>query len=273
MVSASGVATSSVGSGSSAAGSAHSDARDLLVRRVVAGIAQDQGVLAVLVEDHELVGQGAAHDPDIRPDRHGWQAQPLEDAGVGLVMGLIGGVQPGLVGIERVGVLHDELAHPDQAAARSWLVTELGLEVVDDGGQLAVALDQVAQQVGDHLLVGHGQHHVPAAAVLESNQLGADLGVAAGLLPELGGMDHRHLHLLPADAVDLLADHLLDSPLHAETEGQQGVDAGAQLPDVAGADQQLVAAPSRPRPDRRAGLRRRGVRAAWGVKDSGMRGR
>ncbi len=156
-------------------------------------------------------------------------------------MGLVGGVQAGLIGVERVGVLHHELAHPDQAAARPRLVTELGLEVVHDGRQLPVALDQVAQQVGNDLLVGHGQHHVPATAVLEADQLGADLGVAAGLLPQLGGVDDRHLHLLAADAVDLLADHLLDALLHAEAQRQQRVDAGAELPHVAGAHQQPVA--------------------------------
>ena len=179
--------------------------------------------------------------PDVRADGHGGQAQPLEDAGVGRVMGPVGGIQPGLIGVERVRVLHDELAHPDQAAARPRLVTELGLEVVHDGRQLPVALDQVAQQVGNDLLVGHGQHHVPATAVLEADQLGADLGVAAGLLPQLGGVDDRHLHLLAADAVDLLADHLLDALLHAEAQRQQRVDAGAELPHVAGAHQQLVA--------------------------------
>ena len=222
-------------------GLGHVDARNLLVRRIVAGVTQHQRVLAVLVEDHELVGQAATHDAHIRPNHDGGQAQPVEDAGVGRVVGQVGGVQPGLVGVERVRILHHELAHADQAAARSRLVTELGLEVVDDGRQLPVALDQVAQQVGNDLLVGHGQHHVPATAVLETDQLGADLGVAAGLLPELGGVDDRHLHLLAADPVDLLADHLLDALLHAEAQRQERVDAGPQLPHVAGAHEQPVA--------------------------------
>ncbi len=38
---------------------------DLLVGGVAAGVAQHQRVLAVLVEEHELVCAAAAHDPDV----------------------------------------------------------------------------------------------------------------------------------------------------------------------------------------------------------------
>ena len=106
------------------------------------------------------MGAAAAHHADVA--RHGdrLEAEPSEDALVGLVVQLVAVVQPGLVGIAAVAVLHDELADADQPAAGARLVAELGLEVVDDQRQLTVALDDVAQQVGHDLLVGHGQHHV-----------------------------------------------------------------------------------------------------------------
>ena len=176
--------------------------------------------------------------PTSAPTGDRLEAQPREDPLVGLVVELVAVVQPGLVDVERVAVLHDELADADQPAARARLVAELGLEVVDDQRQLAVALHEVAQQVGDHLLVGHGQHHVAPGSVLEADHLGADLRVAARLAPQVGGVHDRHLHLLPADGVDLLADDLLDALLHPEAERQQGVDAGAELAQVAGAHQQ-----------------------------------
>ena len=120
------------------------------------------------------------------------------------------------------------------------LVAELRLEVVDHHRQLAVALDDVAQQERDDLLVGHRQDHVPAAAVLEPDQLRADLVVAAALPPDLGRVDDRHLHLLAADRVHLLADDLLDAVADALAERQQRVDPGAELADVAGPEQQPV---------------------------------
>src|SRR6185295_17005546 len=80
-----------------------------------------------------------------------------------------------------------------------------------------------------------------AVAVLQAEHLPADGVPAPGLLPELGGMEHRHLDLLPADAVHLLADdrvHLLD---HAQAEREVDVDAGGELPDEPGAHHELVA--------------------------------
>ena len=78
------------------------------------------------------------------------------------------------------------------------------------------------------------------AAVLEPGQLGPDRVVAAARLPDVGRVDDRHLHLLAADPVDLLADDLLDPLVDAEAERQQRVDPGAELADVARPDEQPV---------------------------------
>ena len=56
-----------------------------------------------------------------------------------------------------------------------------------------------AQEDADDLLVGHGQDHVAAVAVLEPRHLGADRVVAAARSPDVGRVDDRHLHLLAAD--------------------------------------------------------------------------
>ena len=85
----------------------------------------------------------------------------------------------------------------------------------------------------DDLLVGHRQDHVAAVAVLEPGQLRADRVVAAAGAPDVGRVDDRHLHLLAADRVLLLADDLLDAVVDALAERQQRVDARAELPDVA----------------------------------------
>ena len=155
-------------------------------------------------------------------------------------MGLVGAVEPRLVDVARVAVLHDELADAEQAAAGAGLVSELRLEVVDDHRQLAVAPDDVAQQAGDDLLVGHRQDHVPPGPILEADKLRPDLEVAAALLPQLGRVDDRHLHLLAADPIDLLADDLLDPAGGAVAQRQEGIDARAELADVAGPDEQPV---------------------------------
>ena len=240
IVVASGVSTSSIGQGVLGLRRGLRDLGDLLVLGVPAGVAEDQGVLAVVVEDHELVGPGPAHDPDVGADGDRVEPESLEDPLVGAVLLPIAHVEPGVVEVAAVGVLHDELADADEAAARAWLVPELRLEVVELHRELPVALDDVAQEEGDDLLVGHGQDHVPVAAVLEPHELRPDLVVATAVLPHLGGVDDGHLELLAADRVHLLADDLLDSLGHPEPEREQRIDPGSELAHVPGAQQQAM---------------------------------
>jgi hypothetical protein len=137
----------------------------------------------VFVEDHELVREAATHDAHVRADRDRVEAQPSEDPLVGLVVEAVRAVEPRLVGVDRVRVLHHELADADQPTARAGLVAELRLEVVHDEGQLPVALQQVPQEAGDDLFMCECQDHVPSPAVLETQQLRPDLRVAAALPP------------------------------------------------------------------------------------------
>jgi hypothetical protein len=147
-------------------------------------------------------------------------------------------VEARLVEVARIRVLHHELADADEPAAGARFVTELGLEVVHDHRQLAIALDDVAQQDRHDLLVGHRQDHVALAPVLEPHELRADLREAPALLPHLGRVDDGHLHLLPTDRVDLLADDLLHAVVDPLAQRQQRIDARPELADVAGTDQQ-----------------------------------
>ena len=106
--------------------------------------------------------------------------------------------------------------------------------------ELAPRADDVGQQQPDDLLVGHRQDHVASVAVLEPGQLGPDRVVAAARPPDVGRVDDRHLDLLAADRVLLLADDLLDPVVDALAERQQRVDPGTELADVAGADEQSM---------------------------------
>jgi hypothetical protein len=72
-------------------------------------------------------------------------------------------------------------------------------------------LDFFARQVGDHLFVGHAQHHIAAGTVLKTAHLRIDLVPAPGLLPQLSRVNHRHGDLLPADGFHLFADDIFDA--------------------------------------------------------------
>ena len=186
MVVVPGVATSSSGSASSAAGSGCGTIGDLAVRGVAARLAQDEDVLAGGVEDHELVGQGPAHHADVGADRDRVEAEALEGPHVGPVLRPVAGVEPGLVAVAAVGVFHDELANADQPTARR----AARLAISSGSGRPASGAGDTTGRcrrgAADDLLVGHREDHVAAVAVLEPPQLWPDRVVPPARPPDIG---------------------------------------------------------------------------------------
>ena len=111
---------------------------------------------------------------------------------VRLVHGVVSGLQRRLVDVERVRVLHEELARAHHAEARPALVAEFHLDLVEVRRQLAVTLELVARDVGDDFLVRRPQAEVALVAILDAQQFGAELAPPAGFHPQLGGDDARH---------------------------------------------------------------------------------
>ena len=184
---------------------------------------------------------GSAHGAGHGVDDDVVQAQAGEDPLVGVAVGLVGGGQAGVVDVEGVGVLHDELAAADDAGAGAGLVAVLGLDLVDDGRQVLVGGVEVLDREGEHLLVGGGQQVVPVLAVTELKQGGAVVVPAPGGLVGLGRQEGREVDLLAAHGVHLLAHDVLDLAQRPQPQRQPGVDPGGGPADVAGAHEQAVA--------------------------------
>ena len=215
--------------------------RQLDVGSVAAPLAERHLVLPRGARSHELVGARAAHHAGVRLDDVVAEAAAVEDPAVRLLVGVVGLRQAGLVQVQRVGVLHQELARPEDAGSRPRLVALLGLDLVPDLRQVPVRAELLGGDPGDDLLVGHPQAHVPRVAVLEPEHLGADNLPAARLLPDLRRMEDRQRDFLPADPVHLLPDDRVDLVHHALAQRQIDVDAGRQLAHQARAHHELVA--------------------------------
>jgi hypothetical protein len=175
--------------------------------------------------------------------RHRAEAKPeaREDAHVRLVHRLVGLLQALEVGVERVRVLHGELARAHHAEARPDLVAELGLDLVEVHRQLAVAADLAAHDVADHLL-GRGRvAELAVGAILDAQHHRAVQVPAAGLAPELGRLDRGCDELHGARAVHLLAHDRLHLAQHLETQRHPRIEAAAELADEPRAQHQLVA--------------------------------
>ncbi len=137
-----------------------------------------------------------------RHDRH--LNSPI-NVDVGLVDPGIVGVQVSAVAVKAIGVLHQELAHAHQAAARAWLVAHFGLDLIEDVGQLTIGANVAPAQIGHDLFMSHGEHEVAPVAILGAPERLVDLLPAAGLLPELGRHDDRQVDFLTIHPIHLVA--------------------------------------------------------------------
>ena len=82
---------------------------------------------------------------------------------------------------------------------------------------------------------------VAAEAIFQPEQIVAHDVPASGFLPELRRIQRRQQHFLAADGVHFLAHDPRDLEQRALRQKQVAVNARGQLPDVAGAQQQLMA--------------------------------
>ena len=146
--------------------------------------------------------------PDFGAHRNRFQAHALERAQVSDEHLVVGMLRAGLVEVERVGVLHQKFAAAHQPEARSHLVAEFPLDVIEIERQILVRAHIGAEDLGDHLFIRGTKEHVALVAILDAQHLLAVGLVASALAPQVGRLDGRHQQLDGAGAVLLLAHDL-----------------------------------------------------------------
>ena len=103
--------------------------------------------------------------------------------------------------------------------------------------ELLVTL-QLCRVKRERLLVREREDEVATAAVLQLEELGD--AITTRLLPELGGRQHRRVHLLRGDRVHFLADDLLDLAVDTPAEREEGPQTRADLTHETAAHEELV---------------------------------
>ena len=208
---------------------------------IVAVVAPHESVLADLRRRKELLASRAAHRTRHRRDDDVPHAQAVKGGDVRVTVALVGDLEAGIVDVERIGVLHDELAAAKDPRARPRLVAVLGLDLVEDDGQVLVGGVLALDEQREHLLVRGPEQVVRALAVLQSEQAVAVLGPAVRLLVRIARQQCREVHLLESCVVHLLAHEVLDVAIDEESERQPGEDSWRHATHVACADEQSVA--------------------------------
>ena len=183
----------------------------------------------------------AADVAGVRLDRLGAQAAAPENANVGIVHHLVIGVCGFQRRVEAVGVHHEKFLGAHQAEARADFITELGLDLVDGAGKLAVGIDLAGDEIGDDLFVRGAQRQQAFLTILQLEHARAHGGEAAGLFPQIGRLQRRHEDFERASAVHLLADDALHLLQGAQSQRQEGVQAAGKLADAGGPQHEFVA--------------------------------
>ena len=211
------------------------------IGRVFAARAVHDGVFTGGRNHLEFFAQITANSAAVSRHRAVGQTKSVKNLAVRTRHDLVASLGSVLVTVKAVRIFHRELAPTHQPKTGAALITELGLDLVEVLGQLLVALDLLARNVRHHLFTGRLDHKVAVVPVLDAQQFGAHLLEAAGFLPQLCGLHHRHGHLDGTRAVHFLPHDGFDLANHAQAHGHVAVDAGTQLLDHARAHHQLVA--------------------------------
>ena len=217
--------------------------RPLLIGGIAAISGGQDQVLTGVRRDHELLARGASDRTAVGLNGHSPEAATLKDAPVGLIHLAIGLLQAVLIGVEGIGVLHDEFAPTHQAEAGTDLIAKLGLNLVEVHRKLLVGPQQISSQGRDHFLVGRTQTQLPPLAVLEVEHDPLAVGVArptAAALPELRRLELGQKRLQGSGRIELLTNNRRDLLKNAPEEGQIGVNPTADPADVPGPEQQFV---------------------------------
>src|SRR3954469_11460212 len=189
----------------------------------------------------ELVRSGAADGAGVRGNRPELEPEAGEDARIGVVHIAVFALEVGVVGVERIAVLHDEFPPAHDAEAGPALVAELGLDLVEVRRQPPVALQLAPRKIGNDLLRRGLHDEIALVPILEAQELRPVRLPAARLLPELTGLHDGHDELEGAGAIHLLAHDPLHLAHDAQAERQPRIDARRQAPDEAGAQHQPMA--------------------------------
>ena len=110
----------------------------------------------------------AADQSGVRFDRTEFEAAARKDPLVGVVHFLIAEARTVFIGIETVGVFHDEFAPAHQTETGTDFIAELGLDLVAVHGELSIGTDLASEEVRDDFLMRGAEAKIAVVPVLAS---------------------------------------------------------------------------------------------------------
>ena len=173
--------------------------RDVVEIHVFAGYLEVQ-VIAVtehfafagVRQDDEFMRLVAADGAALRHHGDGSKSQAGKGAQVSDEHLVIGMGRAGMVDVERIGVLHEELTPAHQSEAGAHLIAEFPLDVIEIKRQASVRFDVSAENPSDHFLIGWAIKQLPLVPVGDSKHFRTVGIIAAALAPEVRQLQRGH---------------------------------------------------------------------------------
>ena len=200
----------------------------LLVGGVAAIRAGQDEVLTSIGSDHELLGGSSSDGATVGIHANGIETAALEDACIGPSHGRIGLLQVRCIGMEGVGILHDEFTPAHQSEPGTDLIPEFRLDLIERDGELFVRTQQVTGQIGDHLFMSWTEAETSLLAIfeVEHDSLACCVALPApAAFPQLGRLQLWQQGLEGAERVKLVAHNRADLAQHSPHQREVGVDA------------------------------------------------
>ena len=197
-------------------------------------------ILTRISQHMELMRIVAAYRAGISLNGTEGQPQPGEDTAIGVKHVLVFALQALLIGMEGVGILHNEFAPAHQAEAGPDLIAKLGLNLIEVHRQLFIGAQLAANKVTDHFFVRWPQAGLMVMTVAEAEQFRAVFLHAPRSLPQFARLHHRHQKLMAACVIHLFAHDGFNTAQHAQPNRQEVVDAGGDTADIPGPEQQSM---------------------------------
>ena len=145
--------------------------RFLHVRTVVAVWAREDCIFPGVGEDHEFVRLGTADITGVGLDLGIAETATFKYPAVSLLHRAVGFVEVFGVGVEGVGVLHDEFSTTHETKPGPYFVAEFGLDLEEVDRQLAIRRNGSSHHVGNHFLVCRTEAEISFVAVVHPQQL------------------------------------------------------------------------------------------------------
>ena len=187
------------------------------------------------------MGMTAADGTIVSLDRTELQPHACKDIRIGIVHLLIRFIHARDIFIKRVKIFHDEFPAAHEAKARTPLITEFILNLIEHQGQLLVRAYFVAYKSRNHLLMRRSQAEVTAMAILDAHHLIAIGTPAAAFFPEFRRLQDWHHDFLATGCIHLLADDLLDLADCTPGQRQKSIHAAGRFADHPGTVHELMA--------------------------------